>query len=291
MSATGTAEEIMAAIAGDRGARNGSAPVAYTITVDAKGKLLFPDLPAHNDPRGLCAWVTRALNLDPRHPVRGATHEGLRGPDGHVVLARREAVAIRFEPASKMNNPPRLIETLSWWKIPTDGLTHAYKAGDCRLISHAVRMLCGAHRGMTEAQQAEAIVADLMQAALAVCDRTTYGTPAQRYEAAIGLRRERDEATGRPLGPPRYLIDQNTGELVIAVSDLAEAARRHVGSSLARGWLDARMETLGWARIVLDGHEMRGRGGRQGAHARVFAYRGLLSAVSGGSDDTEAVTT
>ena len=34
--------------------------------------------------------------------------------------------------------------------------------------------------------------------------------------------------------------------------DLAEAARRHTGSSLPRGWLDARMAALGWQRTFGD---------------------------------------
>ena len=42
-------------------------------------------------------------------------------------------------------------------------------------------MLCGAHRGITEAQQTEAIVGDLMQSAVAVEGLTTYGTPGQRF--------------------------------------------------------------------------------------------------------------
>jgi hypothetical protein len=82
----------------------------------------------------------------------------------------------------------------------------------------------------------------------------------------------------RPSGGPRYLIDAKTEELVIGVADLADAARGHTGSSLRRGWLDARMDGLGWRRIRLDGHALSGREGRKGPHAGVSAYRGHLSA-------------
>jgi hypothetical protein len=64
---------------------------------------------------------------------------------------------------------------------------------------------------------------------------------------------------------------------VIAVSDLAEAARRHTGSGLTRGWLEARMDALGWKRITLDGHLESGRDGRKGPHARICAYRGVTT--------------
>ena len=73
-----------------------------------------------------------------------------------------------------------------------------------------------------------------MQAATLVEGRTTYGATAQRFEAAIALRREVDDRTGRPVGAARYLVTRTTGELVIAVGDLQDAARRHVGSSLPR---------------------------------------------------------
>lgn len=75
--------------------------------------------------------------------------------------------------------------------------------------------------------------------------------------------------SGHPIKPARYLVDANTGELVIRVGDLQAAARAHIGSSLPRGWLDARMQALGWDRRGLDGHA-----GRQGRHARTLIYRG-----------------
>jgi hypothetical protein len=262
----------------------------YGVMFDDKGKMLLPGIPEHEDTPGLCKWLTAVLNLDRSHPITRGIHEGLRGPDGHVILERAGAVSIRFEPASKINNPTRLIEALSWWKQPTDGLVHSFKADHCRQISHVVRMLCGAHRGMTEAQQTEAIIGTFMHAAITLEGATTYGTTGQRYEAAMALRREVDQVTGRAIGPDRYFIDANTGEYVIAVSDLAEAARRHVGSSLPRGWLDARIEDLGWARITLQGYGQPGRDGRKGPHARINAYRGHLSAITDDPDEQPDTT-
>jgi hypothetical protein len=265
----------------DASRKNGTGscvPAPDSVMFDAKGKLLLPELPNHADAAGLCSWLTVVFNLDGRHRITGGIRQGLRGPDGHVVLSRVDAAPIRFEPAARINNPTRLIETLSWQTLPTDGAIHALKADHCREISYAVRMLCGIHETMTDAQEAEGVVADLMSAADLVEDHTTYGTPGQRYEAAVSLRRAVDEVTGRKVGSARYLLDSNTGEFVMAVSDLQETARRHVGSSLPRGWLDARMETLGWARITLQGYGQPGRAGRQGPHARIFAYRGILPA-------------
>lgn len=276
--------------AGQASSRNGPRPEGYQVLFDDKGKLLLPEIPSVEDTPGLCKWLTSAFNLDPAHPITGGIHEGLRGPDGHVVLNRVDAVAIRFEPASKINTPARLIETLSWWKLPTDGMIHPLKADHCRQISHVARMLCGAHRGMTEAQEADAIVAEHMHRSEPVEGHTTYGGTGQRYEAAMALRRVVDDVTGRPVGSARYLIDFNTGELVVAVSDLADAARRHVGSSLPRGWLDARMETLGWSRVTLQGYGQPGRAGRQGPHARINAYRGHLLAIAEQSDQNHVNT-
>ncbi len=272
-----------------------------SVTFDEKGRLLLPETPAYNDPTGLCSWLTCVFNLDRVHPITGGTRQGLHGPEGHVELSRAGAESIRFEPARHINQSARLIEWLSWQRLPTDGAIHALKAEHCREISRVIVMLCGLHAKLTARQEADGIVGDLLHIGEPVEGRTTYGTPSQRYEAAVALRRAVDEITGRKIGVPRYLIDAgkldpDTGELieheepvyVIAVSDAHEIARRHIGSSLARGWLDARMESLGWERLTLDGHGQPGRAGRQGPHARIYAYRGSLPAIQ---DDQEAVTT
>jgi hypothetical protein len=280
-----------------------SATTDYKVMFDDKGKLLLPELQNHDDAAGLCSWLTASFNLDGRHRITSGIRQGVRGPDGHVVLARVDAAPIRFEPAARINNPTRLIETLSWQTLPTDGAIYALKADHCREISYAVRMLCGLHKTMTDADEAEAIVGDLMSAGEPVEGHTTYGTPGQRYEAAVALRRAVDEVTGRKIGQSRYLLDAgrfdaSTGELtpheqpvyVVAIGDLQETARRHIGSTLPRGWLDARMETLGWARITIDGHQIPGRDGRNGPHARIYAYRGALPARED-QDTQETVTT
>ncbi len=258
----------------------------FAVSYDDKGKLTLPELPAHDDLTGLCDWLTEVFALDRSHPITSGRREGLRGPDGHVHLSRIQAPPIRFEPASKINTPARLVEVLSWQMLPTDEAVRAFKAEHCREIAYVIRMLTGLANTISEIDEVQAIVSDLLSDAEPVEGHTTYGTPAQRYSAATALRRAVDEMTGRRIGLMRYLIDLNTGEYVISVSDLQETARRHVGSTLPRGWLNARMETLGWARITLDGHEASGRAGRSGPHARIFAFRGLLPAVPG-----ETVTT
>jgi hypothetical protein len=268
-----------------RPVRNGHGADRFQVTFDGKGNLSLPEIPGHDDQPGLCAWLTGVFNLNVSHPITGGKREGLRGPEGHVVLARAGAAPIRFEPASKINSAAKLIETLSWRMIETDGAVHALKSPHCRQIAHVVRMLCGASEAMSDEQETEAIVGTFMQSAQAVEGHTTYGTSGQRYEAAVALRRAVDEVTGRSVGPARYLIDENTGEMVMAVSDLQDAARRHVGSSLPHGWLDGRMEALDWARITLAGFGQPGRAGRRGPHARINAYRGILRPVAEDTDD------
>ena len=176
-----------------------------------------------------------------------------------------------------VNTPARLVEAVSGWGLPSDGAVPPLKGEHCRLIAQVVRMLCGTSRATSAAQEAAAVVGAFQQAALAVEGMTTYGNSAQRHEAAYALR----DAHKRGW---RYLIDRNTGELVIRVSDLHEVARRHVGGSLQRGWLDGRLASIEFRRVVLDGHAVAGRDGRKGPHLRCHVYRGH---VGGG----EAVTT
>jgi hypothetical protein len=203
------------------------------------------------------------------------------GCDGHIELRRAGARSIRFEPASRINTPLRLFETLSWAVLHTDGAVPGFTGKHCQQIAHVVRQLCGAVETLSDEQEAAGILGTFLSSAVEVeHEVTSYGTAGQRFEAAVSLRREIDQPTGRPVGQARYGRDSYTGELLIAVSDLADAARRHVGSSLPHGWLDARMGALGWKRVVLDGHALPGRDGRKGPHARINAYRGILPTVS-----------
>ncbi len=258
-----------------------------TPKLNAKGLLELPPLPAADDHPGQLAWLTHTFALDPKHPITGGERRGAFGPDGRVVLARADAPKIAFEPATRLNTPLRLIESLSWQRLPSDPPLPPYKSQHCAAIVQCLVMACSITDTISDEQEAGGIVGTFMHVASAVEDFTTYGTSGERYEAACALRRPVDDHSGRQFGPPRYLIDSNTGEYVIAVSDLIEAARRHTGSSLPRGWLAGRMDALGWKRITIEGHALPGRDGRSGPHARIFAFRGLLP-----HDDTdESVTT
>lgn len=261
-----------------------------TVKVDEKGGVELPTVPAVDDFGGHCAWLTAVFNLDADHPVIVGRHEGLRGAAGHVVLERLDAPPIRFEPASRINTPQRLVEDLSWQTLPTDGAVHAFKGTHCRVIAHVVRMFCGVTKALTDEQETAAIVGAYLATAHAVENHTTYGTGPQRYEAAEALRSNDAPSRHSVDHPwqPRYLIDRETGELAIPVSALQTAARRYVGGSLARGWVDARMEGLGWKRVRLDGHAASGRAGRGGPHARIDVYRGDLPAEPDATDDHDA---
>jgi hypothetical protein len=251
-------------------------------SVDAKGKLKLPPKPEHDNIAGLCSWLTAVFLLDPEHPITGAVRQGQHGPEGHVELSRRGALPIRFEPLTRLVHPARLREVLAGAALHTDDEPPGFKAEHTYAIEHVVRMLCGHSERRSDREEALGLVGDfLLDAADPIEGRTTHGDSGQRYEALVALRRALDERTGRPLGPPRYLIDADTGEYVIRVGDLATVARRQFGS-LPRGWLDGRMEGIGWRRVEIQGYALPGRAGRQGPHAHVQVYRGHLS--PGGDD-------
>jgi hypothetical protein len=166
----------------------------------------------------------------------------------------------------------------------------AFKGDHCREINHVIRMLIGISGRLTAADEAGGIVGTFLSGAQPVEGLTTFGTVRQRYEAATALQRGIDEMSGRPTGPMKYLLDAATGEFVIRVADLAYAARGAVGTSLPHGWLDARIDALGWTRVRLSGYSQPGREGRAtGTHARCDVYRGHL--VSEDSDDDGSVNT
>jgi hypothetical protein len=259
----------------------------YEVTWDESRKPprpVLPEAPAHDDAAGLAAWVTAVLNLDRAHPVTAGAYQGLSAGAGHVELRRLDATPIRFEPATKISNAQRLTETLTWQQIATDAPALPWSNPQATRIAHVVRMLCAREKQMTTAEETEVIVTTFMEAGKEVWGRT-HGTTGERYEAAVGLRPDEDEH-GRPI-KWRYLRDLDTGELVIRVSDLHHVARRIVGGSVAHGWLDARMEALGWTRRRLEGRELPGRAGQRGPHARADVYRGVLPEV----DDDDPVTT
>lgn len=247
-------------------------------------KLTLPEVPAHDDLPGLLAWLTSVLRLDAQHPVTGAKHEGLRGQGGHVELRRAGVPPIRFEPAATISSARRFLPALGWQLHPTDGEPYGFKDDHCRRIAHVVRLACGVCSAPDAAQEAAGIVGTFMSRAEAVEGHSTYGTPSQRHEAVERLRPATDERSGRAVGCARYLIDDNTGELVVRVSDLQIAAREHIGSGLAHGWLDARMDNLGWTRVRMQGYAHAGRDGRKGPHSRCDVYRGHLPSADAGEE-------
>jgi hypothetical protein len=261
------------------GSENGAGPRAPS--VDAKGKLELPPVPELEDVAGLCAWLTAVFTVNPGHPIVGGKRLGVFGPEGLAELYRGDARPVRFEPFKLIASPMRLIESLMSQRLPSDGEVLPLKGDHCRRIALAINRLCGASQTITAEQESAGVVGTFTMAAVAVEGHTTYGTSGQRYEAVKALSRELDGYSGRATGPTRYLIDANTGELVIGVSDLQDAARRHMGGTVAHGWLDGRIDALGWQRITLQGYALPGREGRRGPHLRISVYRGLLPSDDG----------
>jgi hypothetical protein len=245
----------------------------YGVTYNDKGKPVLPELPPHDDPGAQCWWTTNVLNLDRAHAVIRAEQQGLSGDVAHVELIRLDAPSIRFEPASVLTSAAKLTNALIWQLQASDGTPHPWTNGQAVIVARIIRLLCSTVTTMTATDETQAFVVNLTQAAEQLPGRT--GTSSERYEAALSLKPPED-GNGRQIGV-RYLIDQDNGETIVRVSDLAQIARKITGGSLTRGWLDARMQAIGWRRTRLDGHGMpRTPEEVLGHHAHCDVYRGTL---------------
>lgn len=244
----------------------------------ATGRLVLPDVPAHDDLAGLLTWLTEAFALNAARPIIRAERFGRDGPDGLAVLTRAGAKPINFEPIKVVTAPAKLIEALAFRIEPTDGAVPAFKAEHCRQISYVLRMACGATSAMTDVQETAGLVGWFLGQAQLVEGFTTYGTRAERYEALEQLQSD--------VFVKQYLRDSLTGGYVIRVGDLSDAARRYLGSTIPHGWLDGRMSDLGWDRAALSAFGVSGREGRRSRHLHFDVYRGLLPADE---SDTGAV--
>lgn len=264
--------------------RNGTAVPAYEPTwgepdkKTGKRPYFLAALPAQDDAAGLCEWLTLNLGLDRDHPIVRGRRFGTHDTDGSAVLERRGAPELRFSPITRLSTPTKLLETLGAGMTNKDGVAPPLTGEHCPRIFAAVRWLCDCTAEITSAERVGGIVrAFLSGAERTEGEHTTYGetTSSERYVVAQKLTPVRGEY-GRE-GPYQYLVDSQTGEMVIRASDLQAAARAAEGSSLRRGELDALLGEHGWKRITIDGHQNPGRDGRSGPHARVFAYRGVLA--------------
>lgn len=249
---------------------------AVTWTKDKTPKLILPGVPVHDDLPALLMWITSVFRLDPRSPATRVAREGVRGQDGQIEIRRAGAPAIRFEPLAALYSARRMKPMLGAQLIPTDDRSHGFKDEHCEQIAHVVLLAAGVCVAPDAAQEAAAIVGTFLGDAKPIEGHTTYGTAGQRYEAIVALRPETEPQSGRRIGLAHYLLDDNTGEHVIRAGDLQEAARKHTGSGVPRGWLEARMDNLGWPRKQLQGWGLPDREGRRGPHARCEVYRGHL---------------
>jgi hypothetical protein len=250
-------------------------------------KPVLPVLPALADLAGQSGWMTSVLNLDVAHPITGGVHQGLSGGAGHVELSRLGAEALRFEPASKIASAQKLSEELVWQLLPTDGEPYPWSNPQAVKIARVVRLLCGATKARTTAQETALFVTTFIDAAEQV-DGNTHGSVAERGEAVVRLRPTEDNY-GRP-NKSRYLVDADSGEFVVRVSDLLTLTRRLIGGSLAHGALDAWMDAFGWERRTLEGHSLPERPGDRGRHRRCDIYRGVLPPVDDPEDEGSVTT-
>ena len=196
------------------------------------------------------------------------------------MLRRHDSwTEIRFEPITVLGDPKRLMPILRSYMLTTDGLLRELGPGHCGQVFHVVNLLCSSTRATSAAEKTWSIVDDLLVIGEPIEGHTLRGTVPQRYEAAGQMVRPLDEH-GRTGGRPRYLVEDD-GEIAVMVSELQSIARRNVGATIRHGWLDARLEEIGWERVTLDAWQEAGRAGRGGHHRRFTAYRGHPSPGGG----------
>lgn len=255
---------------------------AVTWTDEKTPKLILPDVPAHDDLMGQLSWLTSVLNLDRAHPVTRVRRYGKRGTEGDVEMTRGKAAPLTFEPAACMNTARRLLPALGWQLLTTDAEPHGFKDEHCKRIAHVTHMACETCVAPSEEQEAAALVGMFTLCAVAVEGYTTYGTVAERFEALECLRPEIN-GTDRyeRMSTSIYLIDSQTDEIVVRVSDMRNAARTYVGGQIGHGWLDSHMARIGWERAVVQGYAEPGRAGRKGPHLRCDFYRGQMPQIDG----------
>ena len=261
-----------------KGGRADGVPARYAVgwTEGKTPKPVLPELPPRANLAALLAWATAVLALDPVHPLTGARHLGASGASGVVELDRYDAPLLTFDPAGVIGNGVKLTDALTWQLIDSDGDPFPWSVVQAQRIARVVRRICKSDPTdpvRTLADDAAAAVVTLTHTAELREGCTTYGGSGERYEAARALAPVIDDHE-RVLRPS-YLIDRDTGEIVVRVSDAAHVARRMVGS-LRRGWLDGAMRALGWRRFTLQGYGLPGRAGRRGPHTHCDVYRGHL---------------
>ncbi len=256
--------------------------VEYTDEPGKTPKLVMPGLPTANDLAGQLAWLTSVFRLDVKHPATRVRRYGKRGQSGDIEISRAGARSLDFEPAAAIYSATRLIPMLDCLLISTDGVPYGFKNDHCKMIGRVVNMACEACESPDEAEEAAALVGMFTSIAMAVPGFTTYGSVTERFEALEVLRREVHGETEYERTVQRtYLIDSNTGEYVVRVSDMREAARLYGGGQLTHGWLDSHMARIGWTRAKVQGYAESGRAGRKGPHLRVDFYRGMMPDTDG----------
>ncbi len=257
-------------------------------------KMVLPKPPKPDDILGHCAWLTVAYNLDYQHPINEARWFGPRGSKGIVVLKRKDAPDLRFEPAGAMYTPGRMIAELGGHKIPTDHGTLGYSQAHCSQIADVVGMLARRTADAEQASTTWGAVYAYLDAAIPQTDCTTYGDTRERFKAAGALAGMTYDETRRQ-HIPHYLVDARTGhradpetgevidqdqlpEYVLPVEGFLGAARKYTGDVLSVGTLNAWVEEIGWERITIQGYRSTGRAARSepGGHRRVYGYRGRL---------------
>ena len=262
MTARRTKTEYKVTLEVPEGARKGT-----------KQQLKLPDPPPHDDILGNCAWLTAVLHLDPKYPITFGKWYGLRGGRGAIVLEREGTESISIEPASSILNVGRFMEQLMFTRITTDREPYPYTNHHCRTISHVIHRLCDSTNAISERDETMSALLALIADARRVDGFTLYGTTPQRYEMLEALQRDNGKRAHQ-LEPweRRYAVDTTTGEYVVPADELRAFMRKQFGSAISRGWLEGRLEKVGWKQQHLTARP-EGRGSKQGER---YIWRGEL---------------
>lgn len=152
-----------------------------------------------------------------------------------------------------------------------DGRPYGWSDEDCGRIAYVIHQMAKVENAFDIVAESQSIINTYRERAVAVPVDITTG-PVAKFEAAVAIRAIEDDY-GR-VKQYRYGVDAKDN-MLIRVTDLIQTTRAMFPGTLANGWLDGRMDLIGFVKTSFQGYAQRGvEGRRNGGHAIGNVYMG-----------------